>query len=85
MPIHYATTLAERALWLGLSLSAPVVGVAAVVGLVMAMFQAATQINDATLAHVPRFVAVVVALALTGSFIGRELTAFAERAFTLTF
>lgn len=85
MLLQEATHLAERALWLGVLLSAPVVGVAAIVGLVMAMFQAATQINDATLAHAPRFVAVVFVLALTGKFLGHELTRFAEQAFALGF
>jgi flagellar biosynthesis protein FliQ len=58
--------------------------VAALVGVFMAIFQAATQINDATLAHVPRFLAVTGALLLTGGMLARQLTEFAVRAFTLT-
>lgn len=75
------TQLAQTALWLSLALSVPVVGVAAFVSLIMALFQAATQVNDATIAHLPRFVAVVVALAVGGGYVGREITRFAVEVF----
>ncbi len=73
--------LAQNALWLSLALSLPVVGVAALVSLVMALFQAATQVNDATIAHLPRFVAVVIALAVGGGYMGQEITRFAAEVF----
>jgi len=73
--------LATSALGLALTLSLPIVGVAALVSLVMALFQAATQVQDATIAHLPRFVAVVVALALLAPWMGRQLVAFASVAF----
>lgn len=75
------TSLAQKALWLSLALSVPVVGVAALVSLVMALFQAATQVNDATIAHLPRFIAVVVVLAVGGGYIGVEITRFAAEVF----
>lgn len=74
--------LAQNALWLSLALSVPVVGVAALVSLIMALFQAATQVNDATIAHLPRFIAVVIALAVGGGYIGQEITRFAVDVFT---
>ena len=73
--------LALNALGLALTLSLPIVGVAALVSLLMALFQAATQIQDATIAHLPRFVAVVVALAVLAPWMGRHLVAFASVAF----
>lgn len=73
--------LAQKALWLSLALSVPVVGIAALVSLVMALFQAATQVNDATIAHLPRFIAVVVVLAVGGGYIGVEITRFAAEVF----
>jgi type III secretion HrpO family protein len=75
------TTLAQQALWLSIVLSLPVVGVAAVVSLVMALFQAATQVQDITIAHLPRFVAVVVTLAVLGPWMGQHLVAFAATTF----
>lgn len=77
------TTLAQEALLLALSLSLPVVGIAAVIGLLVAGLQAATQIQDATIAHLPRLVVVTVALALAAPWMGSQIAAFAARAFTL--
>lgn len=73
---------AEHALVLTVLLSLPTVGVAALVSLLMAVFQAATQVNDMTLAHLPRFVAVTVTLALSAAWMGSELVAFATRVFS---
>ena len=65
---------AQSAIGLTIALSLPTVGVAALVSLVMAIFQAATQVNDTTIAHLPRFVAVAITLALTGGWMGSEIT-----------
>ena len=65
------------------ALSLPAVAVAALVGLLVAAVQAASQIQDPTVAHLPRFIAVVAALALVGPWMGRELGVFAERMFLL--
>jgi flagellar biosynthesis protein FliQ len=74
--------LGQSALLLALLVSLPVVGVAAVVGLVVAAFQAATQLQDATIAHLPRLVAVALALALLGPWMGEEIAGFARETFT---
>jgi flagellar biosynthesis protein FliQ len=68
--------LAQTALWLAVVLSLPVVGVGALVSLIMALFQAATQVQDITIAHLPRFVAVVIAIAVFGTWMGRHLVSF---------
>jgi flagellar biosynthetic protein FliQ len=70
---------AREALLLALTLSLPIVGVAAVVGAVVAAFQAASQIQDPTLAHLPRLLAVVAALVVVGPWIGHQIGAFAEQ------
>jgi flagellar biosynthesis protein FliQ len=72
---------AQQALALMIALSFPVLAVAAVVGLFVAAFQAASQIQDPTLAHLPRLLAVIAALALLGPWIGHEVAVFAEHAF----
>lgn len=74
---------AQEALLLTVALSLPVIGVAAVVGLVVAAFQAASQVQDATLAHLPRLVAVAGALVVLGPWIGSQIGAFAERVLAL--
>jgi flagellar biosynthetic protein FliQ len=72
---------AQQALFLMIALSLPVLAVAAVIGLFVAAFQAASQIQDPTLAHLPRLLAVIAALALLGPWMGHEVAAFAERMF----
>jgi type III secretion HrpO family protein len=72
---------AQQALFLVLAVSLPVLGVAAVVGLLVAALQAASQIQDPTLAHLPRLLAVVAALALLGPWMCHEVAVFAQQAF----
>ena len=73
--------LCQQAMTLALALALPVLVVAAVSGVVMAVMQAATQIQDPTLSHLPRLIAVSVAIAVYGPWIGRHLAAFALRCF----
>lgn len=70
---------AQNALLLSVAVALPVLGVAAVVGLVVAAFQAASQIQDPTIAHLPRLLAVVAALVVLGPWMGSQIGAFAER------
>ena len=49
-----------------LMVSAPVLGTALLVGLLVSLFQAVTQIHEATLAFVPKLIAVVVVFAVVG-------------------
>lgn len=74
---------AQNALLLSLAVVLPVLGVAALVGLVVAAFQAASQIQDPTIAHLPRLLAVVAALVVLGPWMGSQIGAFAERMFVL--
>jgi type III secretion HrpO family protein len=75
------TALAQEALVLSIAVSLPVVAIAALVGLVVAALQAATQIQDVTIAHLPRLVAVALALVLVGPWMGAQIAAFAARVF----
>ncbi len=72
---------AQAALFLVLALSLPVLAVAGVVGMIVAAFQAASQIQDPTLAHLPRLIAVIIALALLGGWMGHEIATFAAQMF----
>jgi type III secretion protein S len=71
--------LVHQALWLVLILSAPPVIVAAVVGLTIALVQAATQIQEQTLQYALKFFAIVLTIFLTGSLMGGSLYQFANR------
>lgn len=58
--------LFQRGLWLLLQLSLPTLVIALVVGLMISVFQAVTQINEMTLTFIPKIVAVFAALAFFG-------------------
>ncbi|MGA7119933.1 MAG: type III secretion system export apparatus subunit SctS [Polyangiaceae bacterium] len=75
--VHHA----QQALLLTVAVSLPVLAIAAVVGLVVAAFQAASQIQDPTLAHLPRLIVVIAALAMLAPWMGHEIAAFAEQMF----
>jgi type III secretion HrpO family protein len=83
IPASILVEHARQALVLSALVSLPVIGVAAVVGLLVAAVQAATQIQDPTIAHLPRVVAVTATLAVLGPWIGAQIAAFAERVLLL--
>ena len=74
---------AQNALMLSLAVALPILLVAAVVGLVVAAFQAASQIQDPTIAHLPRLLAVIAALVVLGPWMGSQIGTFAERMLTM--
>jgi len=73
--------LTKQALWLVLMLSGPPIAAAAIVGLVVAFLQAATQIQEQTFAYALKFVAIVLALFVTGAMIGGTLYTYTDRIF----
>lgn len=73
--------LTRQALWLTLLLSAPPVVAAAVVGLLVAFAQAATQLQEQTVGFAAKFVAIVVTLFVTAALLGGTLYTFADRLF----
>lgn len=79
MPVAELVLRAQEALLLSIAVSLPIIGIAAVVGLLVAVAQAATQIQDITIAHLPRLLAVAVALATLGPWMGRQIAGFAAR------
>jgi flagellar biosynthesis protein FliQ len=72
-------TIGQQGLMLLLMVSAPVLIVVLVVGLVVSVFQAATQINEATLSFVPKIVAAVVVLAVAGPWMMTTLVEYLQR------
>jgi type III secretion protein S len=81
MPLTELISLAQRALLLCVWISLPVLAVAALVGLLISVVQAATSVQDSALGHLPKFLAVSLALALAGPWMGRQLVGFALYAF----
>ncbi|MBI3157344.1 MAG: flagellar biosynthesis protein FliQ [Burkholderiales bacterium] len=69
-------TTGQQALMLLLLVSAPVLVTVLVIGLVVSVFQAATQLSEATLSFVPKIVGAVAALALAGPWMLSTLVEF---------
>lgn len=68
-----ALDIVQNALWTVLTASAPAVGAAMLVGTVIALFQALTQIQEVTLTFVPKIVAVFLALVLFSPLMGAQV------------
>lgn len=73
--------LTQQALWLVLILAAPPVVVAALVGLLIAFVQAATQLQEQTFQYAAKFFAIVVTIFVTASLMGTTLYTFSVRIF----
>jgi flagellar biosynthesis protein FliQ len=69
----------QQGLYLLLMVSAPVLLTVLVVGLVVSIFQAATQINEATLSFVPKIVAAVAVLGFAGPWMMTTLVEYLQR------
>lgn len=72
-------TLGQQGLMVLLTVSAPMLVIVLVVGLLVSIFQAATQINEATLSFVPKIVAAVVVLAVAGPWMLTTLVEYLQR------
>ncbi len=72
-------TIGQNALFLLLTVAAPVLGTVLLVGLVISLFQALTQINEATLSFVPKLVAAVAVFALAGPWMLTTMVEFIRR------
>ncbi len=74
-------SLTIEAMWLVLLLSAPPVIAASVVGLIVAIIQAATQLQEQTLQYTLKFFAIVVAIFLTAGLVASSLITYTEAIF----
>ena len=61
--------------------SFPMIGVGLVIGIIVSIFQAATQINEQTLSFVPKIVGILLALLVFGGFIFSTMSEFTNRMF----
>lgn len=76
MTPELAIDICRKAIQTILLCAAPALIVALVVGLLISVFQAATQINEQTLTFVPKIVAVFITILLSGPWIIKLLTVF---------
>lgn len=71
--------LIAESLYLVLWVSAPALGVALVVGLVVAVLSAATQVQEQSLTFVPKLVGVSLVLAVAGGWMASQLVGFTDQ------
>lgn len=74
--------LAQRALMVAVMVSAPVLGIGLVVGLIVSIFQAATQIQEMTLTFVPKILAIIAAVVIFGPWMLTSLVNFTTKLLT---
>ncbi len=79
MDSQQAFHLGQQGLYMLLLVSAPILLAILVVGLVVSVFQAATQINETTLSFVPKVVAAVAVLAMAGPWMLTMLVEYIQR------
>lgn len=75
--------IVKDAIQTGLLVAGPILAVSIVVGLLISIFQATTQIQEQTLTFVPKLIAIALVGVLTGSWMLHELVNFTERIFAI--
>ena len=74
-------TLVQQALFVTVLVSAPLLLTALAVGLLVSIFQAATQINEMTLSFIPKLLAMFAVLVLVGPWMLTTLVDYVQRLF----
>lgn len=74
--------IVKDAIQTGLMVAAPILLISIIVGLMISIFQATTQIQEQTLTFVPKLVAVALVGLITGSWMLHQLVNFTTRIFT---
>ena len=73
-----ALDIVQQAIWTIIVASGPAVGAAMLVGTIIALIQALTQVQEMTLTFIPKIIVMLIVVAISGSFIGAHLSAFTE-------
>lgn len=81
MSLHEATELIRHSLIMALIVSSPMLIIGLVVGVVVSLLQALTQIQEQTLAFVPKIVAMVAAAIILMPWIGQKLVDYSTAMF----
>ena len=74
-----ATQLALQAMTVAMKVSAPFLVAGLIVGLLVSIFQAATQINEATLSFIPKIIATGAVIALAGPWMLDQIVSYTQQ------
>jgi flagellar biosynthesis protein FliQ len=75
-------TLGQQAVWLTILIAAPLLLSALATGLIVSVFQAATQINEMTLSFIPKLLVMFISLMLAGPWMLQTLLTFMRSLFS---
>ncbi len=78
----YVLTLGRNAIMLALTLAGPILLISLIVGSLISLVQAATQINESTLIFVPKLIGIILVLLLLGSWMLQQSVTFTSGLFT---
>jgi flagellar biosynthetic protein FliQ len=78
----YVLTLGRNAIMVGLTLAGPILLLSLIVGSLVSLVQAATQINESTLIFIPKMISVILVLLLLGSWMLQQAVTFTSTLFT---
>ncbi|MFG1493702.1 flagellar biosynthesis protein FliQ [Halobacteriovorax sp. GFR7] len=76
--MDFFSDIARQAITIGLMISAPMLAGALIMGILVSIFQAVTQINEQTLSFIPKILVIVGALVLTAPWMTDQLTTFTK-------
>jgi len=79
MDAQQVFNVGQQGLYMLLMVSAPILLAVLLIGLVVSIFQAATQIHEATLSFVPKIIGAVVVLAIAGPWMLTSLVEYIQR------
>jgi flagellar biosynthetic protein FliQ len=82
MELNEALELGRDAFWMAMATSAPILVIGLVVGLLIAMFQAVTQLQEQTLTFVPKIAAMVVAASVFIAWISERMVEYTQEIFS---
>jgi len=79
MTPEMVTTIGQQALWVTMMLAAPLLLSALTVGLLVGMFQAATQINEMTMSFIPKLLVLGTAMVVAGPWMLNVITSYTRQ------
>jgi flagellar biosynthetic protein FliQ len=79
---EFVMQIGSEAIFLTILVSLPAIATSLVIGVIMALFSATTQIQEQTLSFAPKMIGVYVALLATGSWVGSLMLRFTAKCFT---
>ncbi|KMK96505.1 flagellar biosynthesis protein FliQ [Rossellomorea marisflavi] len=82
MSVESVISLAERGIYTTLIVSGPLLLLALVVGLIVSIFQATTQIQEQTLAFIPKIVAVLIGIIFFGPWMLTKMLTYTSQIFS---